>query len=452
MRYRLDGGADWHALRASGEYTWFSDWQGEDPGPGEHTLEVEAVDGAGERWTKTASFRVGDAPPVAPAGGTAWAQQHGDARHSGATPDAVDPAKLRLAWSHRTPGTFLTGSPVISGQTVYAATRDENGEDRAAVYAIDLATGRRLWEFRTDISVHGPIAVAGGVVYAQSLRSTLYALDAGDGRLLWKRGPGDAPEPNNQRTYGYYGVTVADGQGALDAPGPLRGRQPGRDRGARPGDRRDDLAVADGRLDDERRHARRRRRSRLRRQPDRRPDARVRPRRRPPALDLRGAARQLAGRYAGDRCRTGVHRCRQRARRARRRDGAGAVGPPQRRPVVPASERHAGDPGGRRRRRLHGLPGRARHRAGRRERQRVWTHALPGRPDFGGVHSSPAVSGDTVYVGSNNGSFYALDRATGAIEWEREIGTWVGAGPAISGNAVVFGAWDGNLYTFAEQE
>ena len=78
--------------------------------------------------------------------------------------------------------------------------------------------------------------------------------------------------------------------------------------------------------------------------------------------------------------------------------------------------------------------------------------ALPGQPDFGGVHSSPAVSGDTVYVGSNNGSFYGLDRASGEIEWEREIGTWVGAGPAISGNAVVFGAWDGNLYAFAEQE
>lgn len=70
----------------------------------------------------------------------------------------------------------------------------------------------------------------------------------------------------------------------------------------------------------------------------------------------------------------------------------------------------------------------------------------------GGVHSSPAVSGDTIYVGSNNGSFYALDRNTGEIAWEHEIGTWVGAGPAVSDNTLVFGTWDGNLYAFTEKE
>jgi outer membrane protein assembly factor BamB len=78
----------------------------------------------------------------------------------------------------------------------------------------------------------------------------------------------------------------------------------------------------------------------------------------------------------------------------------------------------------------------------------VWSRQLPGRLDFGGVHSSPAVSGDTIYVGANNGSAYALDRRTGEIAWEREIGAWVGAGPAISGNTVIFGSWDGNLYAF----
>ena len=80
------------------------------------------------------------------------------------------------------------------------------------VYAVDLATGRRLWEFQTDISVHGPIAVADGVVYAQSLRSTLLRPRRRHGELLWKRAPEDAPEPDNQRSYGYYGVTVAEGK------------------------------------------------------------------------------------------------------------------------------------------------------------------------------------------------------------------------------------------------
>jgi outer membrane protein assembly factor BamB len=79
----------------------------------------------------------------------------------------------------------------------------------------------------------------------------------------------------------------------------------------------------------------------------------------------------------------------------------------------------------------------------------VWSVRLPGRAYAGGVLSPPAVSGDTVYVGSNNGFLYGLDRRTGAQVLSFEIGTWVASGPAISGNALLAGAWDGNLYAFA---
>jgi outer membrane protein assembly factor BamB len=80
----------------------------------------------------------------------------------------------------------------------------------------------------------------------------------------------------------------------------------------------------------------------------------------------------------------------------------------------------------------------------------VWSVRLPGAPYLGGVLSPPAVSGDTVYVGSNNGRLYGLDRATGEEVWSYEIGSWVASGPAISGNALVAGAWDGNLYAFTD--
>ncbi|MFU8854360.1 PQQ-binding-like beta-propeller repeat protein, partial [Micromonospora sp. SL1-18] len=69
--------------------------------------------------------------------------------------------------------------------------------------------------------------------------------------------------------------------------------------------------------------------------------------------------------------------------------------------------------------------------------------------DKGGIQSSPVVAGDTLFIGSNNGRFYALDKATGNVLWEHEIGAWVGAGPAASGNTVVVGAYDGNLYAYA---
>ena len=43
----------------------------------------------------------------------------------------------------------------------------------------------------------------------------------------------------------------------------------------------------------------------------------------------------------------------------------------------------------------------------------------------GSVTSSPAVVGDTVYVGSNDNNLYALDLETGALKWkfkDREAG------------------------------
>jgi outer membrane protein assembly factor BamB len=62
------------------------------------------------------------------------------------------------------------------------------------------------------------------------------------------------------------------------------------------------------------------------------------------------------------------------------------------------------------------------------------------------------VSGDTLYVGSNDGHLCALNRGTGQVAWQYEIGTWVASAPAISGDTLVVGAWDGNLYAFTEKE
>jgi hypothetical protein len=78
----------------------------------------------------------------------------------------------------------------------------------------------------------------------------------------------------------------------------------------------------------------------------------------------------------------------------------------------------------------------------------IWKRLLPGRQYRGGSFTSPALSGNTLFVGSNGGSFYALDARTGQPLWQHDLGTWVSAGPAVSGNTVVVGALDGNLYAF----
>jgi outer membrane protein assembly factor BamB len=57
------------------------------------------------------------------------------------------------------------------------------------------------------------------------------------------------------------------------------------------------------------------------------------------------------------------------------------------------------------------------------------------------VTSSPAVSGGTVYVGSDDGNVYALDASTGAKIWSYAIdNSEVSSSPAVSGGVVYIGS------------
>lgn len=73
----------------------------------------------------------------------------------------------------------------------------------------------------------------------------------------------------------------------------------------------------------------------------------------------------------------------------------------------------------------------------------AWTFATRAR-----VESSPAIAGDRVYVGSNDGRFYVLSLSTGAKVWEFEAGAPLSASPAIANGRIVIGSQDGRLYCF----
>ncbi|MHB8418407.1 MAG: choice-of-anchor D domain-containing protein [Myxococcales bacterium] len=64
------------------------------------------------------------------------------------------------------------------------------------------------------------------------------------------------------------------------------------------------------------------------------------------------------------------------------------------------------------------------------------------------VLSSPAVGGDgTVFVGSSDGNFYAINGSNGTLKWKYPVGAAVNSSPAIgSDGSVYFAADDGNLY------
>lgn len=451
VRYRIDGG-EWRLLKPSGKFTWFAELTGARPGTGEHTVDVEATDASGDTWTKSAGFTVTNDAPVLPKAGADWAQHHGDERHSGVSPDSVDPSDLALSWSHRTAGSLLTGSPVVADGVVYTATRDEDGEGDAKVRAVDFRTGETIWEHKTKISVHGSIAVANGVVYAQDLRSNLYALDATEGRLLWQRSPEGSQNPDvDQRTYSYYGVTTAEGKvfwthqdrlgsgsrGSISALDPKTGKTLWES--PMTGSTMSDgtPVVADGRV---------------------------------------YVGNQTADRMLAYDAGTGKQLWQSASTLGGWQDGVptaagGRVFIGSNNKLVARDAETGKDLWTHRSPGTSNIPGNATPASAAvkdgivymgfpdgnvtaldaQTGNVVWSRLLPGRLDFGGVHSSPVISGDTVYVGSNNGSAYALDRTTGKVVWEREIGAWVSAGPVVSGNTVIFGAWDGNMYAFTEK-
>lgn len=71
----------------------------------------------------------------------------------------------------------------------------------------------------------------------------------------------------------------------------------------------------------------------------------------------------------------------------------------------------------------------------------LWTFAAGGA-----IHSSPAIVNGTVYFGSTDHKFYALDAATGNEKWKFETGSWVESSPAVVDGVVYFGSNDGYLY------
>src|SRR6266568_2511625 len=66
----------------------------------------------------------------------------------------------------------------------------------------------------------------------------------------------------------------------------------------------------------------------------------------------------------------------------------------------------------------------------------------------GKVDSSPAICGDKVVVGSDDGRLYMISLETGKELWKYELGQPIGSSPAVAHGKVVIGSEDGNVYCF----
>ncbi len=125
-----------------------------------------------------------------------WAYPNADLANTrvapGSTISAANVSKLREAWTFKLTGKgatdvegtgSLAANPVVVDGVVYIQDLEAN------VYALALATGKLLWEYKVDVpEATGPgpdgVAVADGEVYGDS-STAVFALCAATGKPVW---------------------------------------------------------------------------------------------------------------------------------------------------------------------------------------------------------------------------------------------------------------------------
>ena len=162
--------------------------------------------------------------PSLPAGD--WPMWRYDAYRSAAAPHEL-PDDLQLAWvryysqreqvwddplNHDLMPYDRIFEPIILGDRIYFGFND-----RDKVVALDLKSGRTLWEFYTDGPVRFPPAAWGGNVYFTSDDGYLYCVSAEDGQLVWRfrGGPSERKVIGNRRVISAWpargGPVIRDG-------------------------------------------------------------------------------------------------------------------------------------------------------------------------------------------------------------------------------------------------
>jgi outer membrane protein assembly factor BamB len=79
-----------------------------------------------------------------------------------------------------------------------------------------------------------------------------------------------------------------------------------------------------------------------------------------------------------------------------------------------------------------------------KQKKALWTYSVPNREQQ--IHSSPAVQGDVVVIGSRDKHLHAIDRKTGEKKWTFQTRAKIDGSPVIARDRVFVGSADKFLY------
>lgn len=108
----------------------------------------------------------------------AWPLARGNPQATGQATSSL-PEKLELLWTFSRDRDGFEAAAVIADGTIFA------GSTEGMLYAIDLASGAKKWEYKTESGFSASPAVSNGRVYAGDMEGRFYCLDAATGQRTW---------------------------------------------------------------------------------------------------------------------------------------------------------------------------------------------------------------------------------------------------------------------------
>ncbi|MFH1573033.1 MAG: PQQ-binding-like beta-propeller repeat protein [Acidobacteriota bacterium] len=319
------------------------------------------------RWSYQAEDSIESSAAIT--GGTVFVGSMDGALH------AIDLATGKVEWKYKTAGPVQESSPGVSDGVVYI------GDLGATLHAVDIETGKARWTFTAGDEIRSSPVPAGDRVYFGSYDQHLYCLSASDGSLIWKyetEGPvHGTPAVENDAVYisgcdeRLRAISATTGKQVFEFPlGAYAGAS---------------TAVRDG-------HA-----------------------------YLGTFGNEVLGIDLGRRVAAWVY-----------------THPTRSFPFYSSAaltEQYV----------VLGGRDKMVHCLRRDNGKAVWTFMTGAR-----VESSPLIAGNRVFVGSNDGKLYELDLATGKKNGEFVAGAALSASPAAGRGALVIGSQDGMLYCFGK--
>ncbi len=108
-----------------------------------------------------------------------WPLFRGDCRSSGVARSAL-PDKLELLWTFSTSEGGFEATAAIARGMAFVGCLDGN------LYALDLVTGKKRWQFATELGFLAPAAVGDSHVFIGDSDGRFYCLDAEQGKEKWR--------------------------------------------------------------------------------------------------------------------------------------------------------------------------------------------------------------------------------------------------------------------------